>query len=347
MLEYRQKCKILKKIHHKIKTLFYTQSNNIFGIKKNMNSKKDVFIIINTAFFGDILLCNSLSQNIKICYPNSKVVFITGKNFADAAIYQKDVDEVYIYDKNNLHKGIFGMFKFLEEFPYRNVNAIFLPYSSYSKYILSLLIGAKKIVTEIKENKHLKNQHKHTLLLSKVTDKEIKNLPIKYETNGELPQKLEKYFKKDTKYIAFCPISKRIEKDIPINTAKELINLVNDKINYKIIFCGAGQKAQEYSDELEKLGCNFIDLTNQTTIPELASVIKNCIALISVDTGTMHLGCALDVPTAVVFYEDEKIQAWGPDDRLYKSVIINSNQTAENILNKVESLLTGENNAKG
>ena len=62
-----------------------------------LNSK--IFLVFNTAYFGDVLLCNTLCQNIKLIYPDSKVVMVVNKPFWEAAKYQKDVDDVVIYDK--------------------------------------------------------------------------------------------------------------------------------------------------------------------------------------------------------------------------------------------------------
>ncbi len=71
----------------------------------------------------------------------------------------------------------------------------------------------------------------------------------------------------------------------------------------RILFVGVGNKAKNYSEELKNYNCKFIDLVNQTSISELGRVLKNCEALISVDTGTMHLGCAIGIPVCAVFYK--------------------------------------------
>ena len=87
------------------------------------DSDKKVFLVINTSYFGDVLLCNPLCQNIKNIYPNSKIVFVVDKPFVDAASFQKDVDEVVVYDKRGLHKVIWGFIKFIRDFKYRGAFA--------------------------------------------------------------------------------------------------------------------------------------------------------------------------------------------------------------------------------
>lgn len=70
--------------------------------KENNNTEK-LFLVFNTACFGDVLLCNALCQNIKLLYPNSRVVFIVNKPYYEAAKFQKDVDDVVIFDKKEEH----------------------------------------------------------------------------------------------------------------------------------------------------------------------------------------------------------------------------------------------------
>ena len=61
--------------------------------------EKKVFLIFNTAFIGDMLVTNTLVQNIKTYYPDSKVVFICNTPFVDVAKYHDGVDEVVAFDK--------------------------------------------------------------------------------------------------------------------------------------------------------------------------------------------------------------------------------------------------------
>ena len=81
-----------------------------------------------------------------------------------------------------------------------------------------------------------------------------------------------------------------------------------------------------------------MNLVDKTSIKQLASVLKKSNGLISVDTGTMHLGCALGIPTIAVFYEQTTISNWAPRKELYNSTLISQDQTAENILSAFKNL---------
>ena len=299
------------------------------------------FVVFNTACFGDVLVCNTLCQNIKRIYPKSKLVFVVNKPFYDVAKNQKDVDEVIIYDKKGRHKGLMGMCKFINEFPYKHPFASFVTYRSVRNMIIANFIKSR-FVFEGKKRLDIYNsmQESHTELLQVLTNKKIENIPIKCFADKNLPEHLAKELPQNEKYIALCSLTKNPPKDMPLDVAFGIIKGICAK-GYKAVFVGTGDNTIKYSQKLKNRGCEFIDLVNKTTIPELGSVLLNCSALISVDTGTMHYGYALGVPTTAIFYESITPKNWAPNTNLYNVAVIKNNQTAENICNKTFDLING------
>ena len=302
-------------------------------------AESKVFLVFNTAYFGDVLLCNTLCQNIKLIYPDSKVVMVVDKPFYEVAKYQKDVDDVVIFDKKGEQKDFKGIVKFVLEFPYKKPYCSFVTYTNIRNSIISKLIGSKKVVC-LPKNSPIEPVQKRSLgLLSRITNKPLKNLPIRYVVSDELPAKLG--LDPTKKYIGLCTLSKRKEKDMPIETAIELIKKLNNT-EYEVIYFGAGSAAEDYAASLEQAECRFVNLVNKTTIYEMACVLNKCQALVSIDTGTMHLGCALDIPLVSVFYENELTYYWAPDDRIYNVKLVKENQSADNIYTKLMELIDSE-----
>lgn len=322
--------------HYKEKKEYYLFGIKIFEKKFEFENEKTI-LVFNTAYFGDVLLCNSLIQNIKLIYPQSKIVFIVDKPFYEAAKYQKGVDEVVVFDKKGKHKGIFGLFKFIKEFKYKNPFLSFIAYKNERNYIISKLLKSRFIIKAKKCDNETKMQLAILNLLKYATNKPIKDLPIEFVVDDNLDDKFKNIIPKDKKYITLCTLTKQKYKDMPEDTAIELIKKIN-KTDYEVIFTGKGDLAKEYSKKLKEAGCNFIDLQNQTTILELAKVIKNSKCLISVDTGTMHLGYSSSIPVVAVFYEQNVSQIWAPDEKLYKSILIEDNQTADRIFEAMKEI---------
>ena len=333
-------CAILKDRHllWAVKHYKYFKDYYLFGIKifrRNIpfdNSK--VFVVFNTACFGDVLLCNSLVQNIKLAFPDSKVVFVTDKKWADVAKYQKDVDEVVVYDKKGVHKGFAGMPKFIREFPYKKPFASFVSYKNERNFVISKLLKSRFVINPINTKPDEYMQYRHSLMLQPLTNKRIKNLPLKYELPDGIKNPLS-----GEKYVALCCITKNPPKDMPLDTAFELINRINAETEYKVVLTGAGDLSAKYAEDLAERGADFINLVNKTSILELGAVLKDSVGLISCDTGTMHYGYALGVPTIAVFYEDKFIPIWAPQKEIYKNVVVlKDNFDIEIIMKSLEGL---------
>lgn len=294
-----------------------------------IKEKSNVFIVFNTAGLGDVLLCNGLCQNIKKVYPDSKLIFVTDSPFKDAAFYQESVDHVLTINKR---EGLATIIKFIKEYPYLPPDCCFLTYRNERNYLISKGLGAKKIIFYLTK-KQGKVQTNHTNLLSLYTKKQINDIPIKYNPT-ELTDNLKKLLPDN--YIVFCPESKNPPKDLPIEYAAELLNKLN-RI-YKIVCTGHGEKCRKYMEQLKNTGCDFIDLTDKTSISELGAILKNAKCTVSVDTGPAHLSYAVGTPTIILFRETGTSKNWAPDKNLYPhTFVLENNITPEQVYNTVIS----------
>ncbi len=318
--------------------------------RKELNEK--IFLIFNTAFIGDILLNNTLVQNIKLFYPEAKVIFVVQPQFADVAKYQKGVDDVVVFDKKR-DNNLFGILKFVWNFPYKHVFASFVLYSNDRNLIISKLLNAKHIMTEphgmltkiiSTKEKYKRNTYEHkkdiaTGLIESLTGKAVLDLPIVYEL-PELDTEVIKEIKSlDKRIIPIAATSKFKPKDMPVEIMVELIKKINESGKVPVIL-GRGEVQRDFVKSLKDIGCSeFIDLTDKTTIPELANILKLSEVLVSVDTGTMHLGNALNIPTVAVFYSHGQ-EMWAPQPGLYRSVVLSGTPSAEEICQALEEVQT-------
>jgi len=85
-----------------------------------------------------------------------------------------------------------------------------------------------------------------------------------------------------------------------------------ESLGHNTIFLGTAQDAANI-DRIRTLassqGCS---LAGQTTIPELAAVLSQTDLLITLDTGTMHVGRAVDIPMVVLGPSWQKPIEWLP-----------------------------------
>ena len=85
---------------------------------------------------------------------------------------------------------------------------------------------------------------------------------------------------------------------------------------------------------------NFVDLVDATTISQLANIMKLCKAVISIDTGTMHLSYATETPTVCIFNRAHTVEIWAPDKKLYPHTkVIEKGYSAESIYAETMNLI--------
>ena len=300
-------------------------------------TEKKNFLIINSYFLGDILLTNSLVQNIKRIFPNSNIIMLAPSHYEAAAKYQKDVDEVIIWNRKGEHKGILGIIKFLKNFPYKNIYAAFPIYGSQGSMNLAKLLNAKYILAP-KSKRYSrfwrkskydfvyegeKTQKEILSVLNGITKERLIDCPIKFyppeNTSIKLPQN----------YIALVPSSTRVTKEIPTDTIKSIVENHPEK---NFVLLGKGESIKRYSKILKDFK-NVINFSNKLSLEESSYVLFKSSGSICCDTGFLHMAYAMNIPTVGVFYE-HNMEKFMPDETMYKKVsIIKENQTAENIFN--------------
>jgi ADP-heptose:LPS heptosyltransferase len=324
---------------------------------KNMKT----FLVINTSFFGDTLLTDPLCRNIKLEYPDAKVIFMVNKPFAEVAKYMDGVDEVICYDKKGEHKGLSGFWRFYHTYKeqYKNkIDVAFVIYGNERGIVLSKLLGVKKIYSDndgfirlflnngsIDYQGRTHTQDKHNALLELYTGKKVQSVSMVYLPPWEAEAKVDSLWKTynlqaNDELVAVCTTTKRKEKDMPVETCAKLITGLNNQ-GKKVLYIGAGQVAVDYVDALHNLNCTeFIDLTNQTTISQLGAVLKRCQAAVSVDTGTMHLICALQIPLLTLFYvyTKEHLDSWAPKEFYPHRLMAGADLSVETMLEVVKVL---------
>ena len=219
---------------------------------QNRENQK-IFLIINLSYFGDVLLTNTLCQNIKLNYPDSKTVMLVDKPFYKAAKYQYCVDEAIYFDKKGENKGLLGLLKFVIGCKYKNkIYASFIMYDNERGILISRLLNSKKrisgpnkifkwLLTDIhweRKNELVHMQDINGDFIRTLTGKNGEILPMKYQPNhenDELIEKIKKQFS-EKEIIGLCTVSKQKAKDMPVDTAIEIINKLTSQRQNSFLF---------------------------------------------------------------------------------------------------------------
>ena len=112
----------------------------------------------------------------------------------------------------------------------------------------------------------------------------------KLADQGYLPSK---------RWMAVCPGARWPSKQWPLESfANPMEEIGGDPNVYFIVVGGAEDRA---AGKQLSLIDRCLDLTGKTTLPELVEWLRVCDVLVTNDTGPMHIGSALGVPTLGIF----------------------------------------------
>ena len=302
-----------------------------------MADKKN-FVIINTQFIGDSILTNSLVQNIKRIYDDANVIMVVAPYMAEIAKYLKGVDDVVVWDRFNKDRGFIPTLRFVHNFPYKHVYASFPIYGTDRPVVISRLLGSRYVLCgKQKFFSNFRNSKYPVILDAETAQEEALQLlsGITRERLADVPNVLELPDKKISiidgleDYTVIIPASTRLSKEIPVELITDIISSCKEK---KFVLLGSGDLVSNYSKRLANYKFdNLIDLANKTTLLDAAYIIKKSNAVISSDTGLMHISCALNKPTVALFFEDFT-KKFIPKQGIYNCISITENHNLENVL---------------
>ena len=87
------------------------------------------FLVYNTSYFGDTILTDALCRNLKRLYPESRLVFISNKPFADISRYMDGVDEVWPMTNGASIRGLPDGTNFIKSI---KINMFLMPLLSFT-----------------------------------------------------------------------------------------------------------------------------------------------------------------------------------------------------------------------
>ena len=266
-------------------------------------------LIFHTAFIGDIVLSTALVKNIKKLYPQTEITFVTTP--AGKAILSNNphLKEVIAYDKRGKNKGIKGMLSLAKELRKKRFDIAYIPHRYLRSSLVCFLAKIpSRIGYVISEGKlflnrkvaYRKDLHEVDRLLELLgTDCDDKKLELfpsdedkRYIDNFLLDKDI-----KGKKLIALAIGSKWNTKRWPIEYFNELIEKLEKIEDIKLILVGGNEEKElsvKYTDKT-------INAIGETSLLQLAELIRRCDLIVTNDSSPIHIASAFDTYIMAIF----------------------------------------------
>ena len=277
-------------------------------------------LIIRLSSIGDILLATPFIRQTKKKFPQARIDFIIKNEFKDLLEFNPHIENLYTLDLKNDSAALKEMKNILRANSY---DVIFDLHNNLRSNFLRRGCGAKK-TRKIYKSKLIQilllylniNIYKDIIPISirylevgadfNIKDDD-KGLEIFWDqdTINSVDKKIE--FEKKDSFICLAPGAAHFTKRWPKEHFKELCEIVEKKTNFKIVLLG-GEADKKLGNYLSQDN-HVYDYTGKLSLLESANFMSRAKALVTNDTGLMHMGTAVDIPVLALF--GSTVQAFG------------------------------------
>jgi len=278
------------------------------------------FLIIQTAFIGDVILATALIEKLKKSFPESSIDFLLRKGNESLLTGNPHVREVIIWDKK---KGkLKNLIKLAGYVRSKKYDCVINAHRFASSGLITAFSGAKiksgfdknpwsflfthRIKHDLESNLHETDRNQK--LIEFITDKNCA-LPRLYPSTKDF-EKVKSF--QDGGYVCIAPTSMWFTKQFPVQQWAVFLNSIKTRdLNIYLIGAPADQsscqfiKEQTYNNRVE-------NLAGQLSFLESAALMKGALMNFVNDSAPMHIASAMNAPVTAIFCSTIPAFGFGP-----------------------------------
>jgi ADP-heptose:LPS heptosyltransferase len=277
------------------------------------------FLIIQTAFIGDVILATAVAEKLHLHYPDARIDFVLRKGNEALLAYHPFIKNVYIWDKKQGKiKNLLSLTQQIRLQKYDSVidlhrfasSGVIAGFSGaheiigFDKNPLSFLFS-KKIKHQIGNGKH--EVERNQQLIEHITDNKVVS-PKLYPTEENF-ESVKKY--KNAEYVCLAPTSVWFTKQYPKEKWIELCDQLPEDLT--IYLLGApGDSIACGQIKSSSTNQNIINLAGKLNFLESAALMKDAKMNYVNDSGPMHIASAMNASTTAIFCSTVPAFGFGP-----------------------------------
>ncbi len=260
--------------------------------------------MIRLSSLGDVVLTQPVAEALRQRFPAAKIHYITKKSFVSVVEAFGCIDQIYAWED-------FKSYSKLRKLADLKLDLVIDLHNKFNTFLIKLLVGGKKTVTYNKQH-FLRRRivhHKTAKSISSTVDLYFSALQKagieaevyrpKLHPTGELSQRFSELIDPKKRNLAIFPGALHKTKQYPAEQIGEVINSLND--DYQIFLLGSEEERKLTQSIMQQVDKSIIDLSGKLSISDLIAFIEKIDAIISNDSGPMHIAAALQKPQIAIF----------------------------------------------
>lgn len=278
------------------------------------------FLIIQTAFLGDVILATSLVEKLHQALPESQIDFLLRKGNESLLSNHPIINEVIVWNKHD--KKYDSLKRITKQVHQQNYDVVINLQRFASSGLITAFSGAKlkigfaknplsfsfnqKFPHNIGDGTHeIERNHQ---LIKAFTGNNSPAMPKLYPSNNDYLT-VENY--KKSNYVCMAPTSVWFTKQLPKEKWAELINKISDK---NVIYLLGSPTDVAVCEEIKNEVKNkkVVNLAGKLSLLESAALMQTAQMNYVNDSAPMHIASAMNAPTTAFFCSTIPAFGFGP-----------------------------------
>lgn len=272
------------------------------------------FLVIQTAFIGDVILATALLEKLNQSYPNSEIDILVRKGNEALFLGHPFLHECLIWDKKNNKYG--HLLSLVKEIRKRKYDAVINCQRFAASGLLTALSGAKIKSGFDKNPFSYTYTHKTTHIIGDGRHETDRNQSLISFLTDEHTAKPKLYISENTtnteEYVCMAPASVWFTKQLPVHQWIKLTNLISKNYTIKLIGAKGDYALCETIINASERKINIENLSGTLSLLESAALMKNAKMNYVNDSAPLHLTSAVNAPVTVFFCSTVPEFGFGP-----------------------------------
>lgn len=307
-------------------------------------------LLIKMSSLGDVLHTLPFAAELRKLYPEAKITWLVHPQFAGFVPDPPVIDEVIYFDKKKFNSMGLGekwnYFCEMKELLHsKHFDLVLDMQGLFKSAVLAAISGCDERLgyCELREgssfiSKAIMGAHSKDHVIERYLDVvrylgadvpvgelDFPMPNLDKETTSVAEKLASKGLAKDSAYVVMVPGARWWTKEWPPEHYAGLAKMIAAEGIFVVLAGGPDDAAKGAKVKELSQSDKVLDLTGQTSLRELAALIKNCKVYISADTGPLHFAAALKKPL-VAMYGPTKADRTGPYGSKNSTVLLSPAQ---------------------
>ena len=284
---------------------------------ETQNGKAERFLIIQTAFIGDVVLMTSLIESLGNSNPNAMIDVLVRKGNEQVLDNNPNIERVITWEKRK--NKFLNLFKLIREIRSLRYDYIINVHRFFSSGLISFLGGARQtigfdknplsffysIAVQYKSAEGYHEINRNVSLLESVCKVQLVK-PKMYPSTNDFDKVI--YLKKDP-YYCIAPASVWFTKQYP---KEHWVRLIRSSKHSVYLIGGQGDMSLCEGIKSEANMGNVQNLAGKLSFLETAALMKDALMNFVNDSAPLHIASAMNAPVTAYFCSTVPAFGFGP-----------------------------------